>query len=395
MRRAVLCREDHDTDIMDLRFRTLILPTLLGFAAAHGHLTDAAKTLDGGLLRNWFSLRGPRSVAKDVSVVRMDRRSFQRLGIPSGYGLSFKQFATAIDKINAAQPKLIVLDVFFSHAAKDSDENAAFSESLSRAPTVIASGMSSYVDTDPAGEQSLSWERHAPASVFAKSAKQVVPLMVSRDLHGAVSRISLAREEEPTPLPQIPLLQPLRDFVKKDIQPPGYHDLINYYGPPYFATDVPVYKLLSPDENVPEEYFRGKVVLMGSVDIANTNPDGHDDSFMTPVSSSPMYGVEIHAAITQNLLDGSWIRRASPTTEAKVLAVLGLAFGLAFVHLGLFRAFFVYLGAAGLWGVGSYAAFAYGYYFVPGTFLFCVLLPLGLLVTAIQSWVKWHKVAEN
>ncbi|MBY0587180.1 CHASE2 domain-containing protein [bacterium] len=378
---------------MDLRLRTLLLPAILSFAAGHGHLTDVAQTLDGGLLRSWFSIRGPRSGAKDVTVVRMDRRSFKRLGIASGQSLSFKQFAAAIDKINAAKPKLIVLDVLFSQAAREPEDNADLCGAISRSPTVIASGVVSYIDTNPAGEQSLSWDHHVPVPEFAASAKQVVPLMVSRESDGSVTRISLARENDPMPLPQIPLLGPLRQFVKADIGQPGYHDLINYYGPPYFAPDVPVYKLLSPEENVPEEYFRGKVVLMGSVDIANTNPDGHDDSFSTPMSSAPMFGVEIHASIVQNLLDGGWIRRASRTAEGMVLGLVALAIGLAFVHLGLFRSFCVYLGVTALWAIGSYSAFAYGHFFIPGTLLFGVLLPLGLLVSAIHTWAKCHALA--
>jgi CHASE2 domain-containing sensor protein len=77
-------------------------------------------------------------------------------------------------------------------------------------------------------------------------------------------------------------------------------------------------------------YLEGRFVLVGMVGVETQRSDG--DLHPTIGSLQSMAGVEIHASIAGNLLDGSWIHRASPDLSLSIalsVASLSLALGLA------------------------------------------------------------------
>lgn len=77
---------------------------------------------------------------------------------------------------------------------------------------------------------------------------------------------------------------------------------IHFAGPPGTITHYPIFAALDPDIIDPSE-FAGKIVLVGAFTTSLT-----EDSYFTPASGvQRMYGVEIHANIINNMLNGDYV----------------------------------------------------------------------------------------
>lgn len=363
------------------RIKRLLIPLVIVYFAPRLFFSDFSQQFETGLIDAWYSYRPSQPVPQSVTVVRVDPRSLRRLGLTPKHSIGFANLAEAIERIAAAGPKLIVLDIYFSALSSSDEVNERLMRALSSTPTVIARGIVPHIDTDLAGGQHLDLERTIPPPMFTSSAKRVLPMMVRTDRDGVVRKINLSTSISPIPLERTPLLESLREHVSPDVEQPGDDDLINYYGPPYAIPDVPIYKLLLPDETVPAEYFQNRVVFIGGVDTRNDNPDGGDDSFDTPMSHARMYGVEIHATIAQNLLDQSWIRRGNLQLEAVVQTLILGAFGMLLVDAGLTASLLVAATLFFAWAAVSCLCFSFLCFFVPGATLFGLVFP-GLLAGA-------------
>lgn len=78
----------------------------------------------------------------------------------------------------------------------------------------------------------------------------------------------------------------------------------------------PIYKVLNGE--IPAEYFKDKIVLIGPYAV------GLGDAYYTPLDhSSPMYGVEIHANIIQNLLNSNFKENVPDAIQIVLLILLG------------------------------------------------------------------------
>lgn len=78
----------------------------------------------------------------------------------------------------------------------------------------------------------------------------------------------------------------------------------------------PIYKVLNGE--IPAEYFKDKIVLIGPYAV------GLGDAYYTPLDhSSPMYGVEIHANIIQNLLHSNFKENIPDIIQMILLILIG------------------------------------------------------------------------
>lgn len=99
---------------------------------------------------------------------------------------------------------------------------------------------------------------------------------------------------------------------------------------------------------IPSGYFAGKTVLVGAAASGL-----HDSYFTSADRDKPMYGVEIHANLLQNFLQGTSVKYVSPFVEVAVICLAGLFGFILFCRLSLLRATFslllltaAYLGTA-------------------------------------------------
>ncbi len=103
-------------------------------------------------------------------------------------------------------------------------------------------------------------------------------------------------------------LDRFRDFVRPGLPAPGRWDLINYYGPPATLPSISLARLLDDGEEVPSEYFRDRVVFIGSQAVPELARGGSGEGLVPyPSLCEWMFGVEIHSTIAANLLDGTWL----------------------------------------------------------------------------------------
>ena len=368
--------------------------TAITFAVyCFGAFSQTSECLESLLIRRWFASRGPRTVPSSVSVIRVDTRSYRRLGLCLNGPLPAEVLATAIEKARDAGARLIVLDYLLEREWKDEADNVRLVKALAESPVVIGRALQPFIDTGMDGKRRISVERISPQESFAKSAKGTVPLMV-RIGDNVVSRISLSDDDSLQSLERAPLLKPLRQFVSAAIREPGDYDLINFYGEPYGIADVPIYEVASNGEVVPREIFKDRVVFIGGVDLPGSN-EGKDDSFSISGSDHVMWGVEILATITANLLDGSMIRRLAPATEDRIAVCFFIFFGLFVVSLGLYWGVIVVAGTTVLWLAVSYYSFAHWLLFLPGVSTFGISLPLLLVGMLLRAGAGLQRVVRS
>lgn len=81
--------------------------------------------------------------------------------------------------------------------------------------------------------------------------------------------------------------------------------------------EQPIYKFIKGE--IPAEYFKDRIVMIGPYTI------GMDDYYDTPMSRTvPMYGVEIHANITQSLVENTLYQEISLPIGAAMMLLLSL-----------------------------------------------------------------------
>ncbi len=344
--------------------------------------------LDSALLRSWFALRGAREVPHSVTVVRIDKLAYARTKVPAGGMLPRESFARAIERIAAAGARLIVLDIFFVAEGENKEADQELARALSASPSAIGQSMALVRDIDPSGNKHERLVRRLPLELFRNSAKAVVPMQVHVSDNNVVERISLPPEVLSPKELSVPLLKVVREFVSSSAVSPGEFDYINYYGKPLSSLSSISFAHVIDDAQMPQaDYFKDRVVFIGVTLHATPGLSG-EDSFRTPVSNTPMFGVEIHATVAANLLDGSWIRRAPPWLESACLGAFAFFGALVLLRVGLGAGgMFTALWAC-LWAVASYYSFCHAFRFVPGVTLFLIVFP-GVV------FVKWLIAASG
>lgn len=368
---------------MVMNFRTFLAVSFAAFFLPRLFASDFSQRLEWNLLATQFSLRGAQETPRAVTIVEIDPRSHRRLGFSRTEGLGLDNLARAIDRIADARPKLLVLDLYFSRLSQSEEINQQLYRALRRVPTVIARGITRLVDRDVHGTPRFDLDRTIPPADLRQNVAATVLMMLSTTADDAATGIHLASGDDAL-LDAIPLLDPLRRFVSPHIEQPGEHDLIDFYGPAGSIPNLPIYKLLAPGENAPEEYFRDRVVFIGAVGMPDANPNGGDDSFLTPLGTR-MYGVEVHATITQNLLDGRWIRRLPLDWEACAQMAVGGLYCMFLPTIGRRRAWPTAGGLAVAWAAAAYCLFSFQRFFIPGLTLFALVLPAITLAFTMLS----------
>lgn len=110
--------------------------------------------------------------------------------------------------------------------------------------------------------------------------------------------------------------------------------------------------------------------------------DKTKDEFRISASSAPMYGMEIHGHIVENLLGESWIKRFSSRTEFGFVFALLMGATILMMRVGGYRiAYGLGLLTAVLYTCLAYWAFVAKLTFLPGVALFWLLYAAMLAVT--------------
>ncbi len=349
--------------------------------------TELFEAVEPRLLHQWFMLRGARETPQSVSIVRLDKAAYDLVKLSTGEMFPRDRIAEGMDKITAAGAKAIVIDAILQREGDDPEADSKLAVSLATSPSVIGRHVEIIIDTDPQGRRHKKKMSVRPIQLFAESAKAVIPLEV-RQVSGIAREITLSNQHEVLASVRVPLLGPLRKFFSAQLVEPSGFDFINFYGGPSSITSLSLADVIGPHATIDRAYFQDRVVLLGVISDAGAGIEAGKDTFLTSVSNSPMYGVEIHATIAANLLDGSWIRRLPIEIESLLMSLIAFVMSYAVLAASGRVATLVIFGTALVWFGFSFYAFCQLYIFVPGLTLFLFLTPLLL-------GFRWSVLARN
>jgi CHASE2 domain-containing sensor protein len=264
---------------------------------------------------------------------------------------------------------MVMVDFVFGSSGPSADGANELIAALQSLPTVIGS----YTD----GDKSLQ-----PLPKFQEAAKYTIKLNVLT-LNKMVMLISSDRRKDAPIDERIPLIVPIEEFRREAVSIPGPLDHINFYGPPGTIENISYETLFTGDENVLAEKVKNRFVFIGLGSNYDHGVRNQHDTFITPVSTDiePMFGVEIHATIAANLLDGSYLRRLDRRLELLIMPI----FALLVTYAGYLRGALFILSANAAWGIFTYIAFAYFNLLIPCLPIFYLVLPLQLILLGVRN----------
>lgn len=339
--------------------------------------------LDDYTISNIYAWRGARPVPPELLIVARDDPSYNFYKIPPRLPFPRLKLAQALQKVKNLGLKYALID--FTLEPEDSPEaDHLIEEALQEFPTVLArarlsqerDGGITFVPIDPK---------------FEKAAGMALPFLILKR-EGYANYIS-AEKDPQLPLDQrLPFLRPLREYadLKLPVEP-KISDIIDFYGPPGTIPAISLHEVVEKDPRQLAELMAGKIVFFGAMNEKET-----DDKFPVLVSHKMMWGVEIIATITGNLLDNSFIRYPSASAASRGLAVALCVVVFGFLSISTKKSFWVllmlhlgwFLLCFGVWLAAVYLAFTRYHYYLPG---FGWALVFGVLVVFVTLVVEFYK----
>ncbi len=249
--------------------------------------------------------------------------------------------AQLIDALAEAGAAVIAFDVLFEFPTEP-QEDAALAQAIARAGNVVlAAGL---VQQDTA--HGTAWLRKEPLPIFreAGGGMGLVNLVYDRDQalrripdnDDAFWRQILARLQRQLPDARFPPAPPEGSFIR-------------FTGPPGTYPRISFYQALEPKRFLPEGELADALVIVGR-DTRSASDIGaaQVDTFATPftLAGHPhMPGMEIHANVLENVLDGKAVRPVSSSWSAALAALCAV---LAALAMHRFRPLLSAAAAAGL-----------------------------------------------
>ncbi|NTV43374.1 MAG: CHASE2 domain-containing protein, partial [Syntrophobacteraceae bacterium] len=274
---------------------------------------------DLGLLRGmnrqaydfFHCLRGPREPSQNIIIAAIDERTLQHLG---RWPIDRKHYATLLDRLKSAEA--VGIDIILGEAT---ESDGMLAEAMEGRGRVILP-----VYFDPGGHLMSPPASLAPTAVGHIHIEQDVDGIAREVYHTIHYRGEAIPSFASAIYDKLPGKKLPRDGSlpgKEDARQPAFlHQtdsmLINYYGPRETFRHVSFLEILQGRWS--EGFFKGKVVLAGLTTA------GVEGELLTPFTDegTRMPGVEVHAHILNNLLDGSYYRRVETRWIWLALGVL-------------------------------------------------------------------------
>lgn len=356
---------------------------LFGWLAVELWSSSLGRGLDVQTLRSFFAVRGERPAPQELVIVGIDGESFTELGLPPRTALPRKYFADLIERVVAAAPKMLIIDASFPAEDLDPDANRRIAGAMKSIPVAIGAGkMNTGLEANPFVT--------IPSDPIFREAAKLEMSMLFNSVDGVTSLLTLNTEPSATLFDRVPLAKPLVEFGDYKIALPEPMALINFYGPPGTIARVSMGALLRAevDDEQLVRTLHGKVVLLGyqtipTVDQKRGATEIDKEEFYTSGGWTPMFGVETHATVVGNLMDGSWLRRFSLTAEVGWLLFAGMGFGLISFYFTPERAAVLILGVLASLTLCTYTAFAWYQFWIPGLATLAIVAIVALLVGAL------------
>jgi adenylate cyclase len=345
-----------------------------------------------------FNVRGKAPPPSDIVVVALDESSYEALGVPLNAIWPRRYHAKLLTLLHELGAKKVLFDVLFSSPSTH-EQDKELAEAMRQLPVVLGVDVKTTVESGVAVVQQIIpvGTLKAAASGLGLVGYSEVQGFV-RTFHRDVSRAGL---ESLKSLGEAALDQHPHAL-------PGDSDLINFYGPRGTLSTLSVEDILSLDPEVDPDpdaaisgiaekaktllrtRIAGKIVYVG---LAFKTEFGasQKDSYRTPFQTGGgTFGVEIHATVAGNLIDGNWIRRYSAGIEQGVLSCLTLILCTLIFRMRPDWAGVLVVGFVLLWCLTCYLAFT-AHLFLPGLFLCSVVLPSTYLASTLYYYITTRR----
>lgn len=377
----------------------LLLGLLVGAAGVLLAHWPVAESLELSGLDLLFHLRGTRPPPSGISVVALDEDSLLLKECMEGQDPVREKcvrrdvpwprtvHADLVRLLAREGARVVAFDVLFDTAqAEEADRD--FAAALEEAGNVVL-GSSVDVTVDPRFRMSQTKE---PIPLLVKAAAAVGDVGFPTERDGVMRRTWLMRGDRPSLA-----LAAYEAATKERPERRTGQRWIDYYGPGRTVPTVSYYQALEPEQYLPPGYFKDKVVFVGLSQPAAAGP-APKDAFATPFGSpdNPLtYGVEIHATVAGNLLEGRRIDLLPPVVEALVLLLLPLAAVASFLALR------PVLGVGALFGLellvwaGAYVAFTKASLWTPLIIPAVVQLPAAYVASLIWYYLTTVRERER
>lgn len=299
-------------------FVKLVMAFVLALIGQQLYLTNTGQGLDLKVQSVMYAIRGARPVPPEVVLVAVDDTAYATLKAPTGFPLPRKYIAEAFEQIASAHPKLMIIDGRIE-PMPDGDANAdsRIEAAMYAMPTTIWSGRDAENFRDASTVVTIPSDDR-----FRRAAKRELPMTVG-GINGTLCFVAWSSPRADGLSGGSPVAQVLREIANlPDIETPGPFDFIDFYGPHLTIQRISIADLIVGDVDTTRASLKDKIILFGYQSRSFAKGPGNSDRFDVPVSALQMYGVEIHANIVGNILEGRWLSRLSPVKEISFITFI-------------------------------------------------------------------------
>jgi len=305
--RRKLALADRANRRRSIAFITIVTITVLAALAPSGpwKLIEA-RAFD------YLSTLSPPSVAADSPIiVAVDEPSFAELGLQWPWPRSLH--GALVTALRDAGASAIGLDIIFAEPS-----------AVPAADAALAAALGAYVTL--AGDETLIKTPHADQAMRVEP----LPAFLAAGASTGIASIVLDSDGTLRRVPRYPdgfaaVLAGMADVTPAEV-PAGAQ--LQTFGPARTFQTVSYYQALNPQEFLPEDIFRGRVVIVGlSMQSAPAADVGGADSYATSFTLRSRHlvsGAEIQATIYENVTRRLFIAAASPFLLAGVTLLAAL-----------------------------------------------------------------------
>ncbi|MFZ5569125.1 MAG: CHASE2 domain-containing protein [Thermodesulfobacteriota bacterium] len=346
-----------------------LLAVLLGLSSPLGLMKSADRVFyDLCHPDQAASRRSDPDVIEDIVIVAIDQPSFDELNMQWPWPRSLH--ARLIDTLTREEAAVIALDLLFDRPTSAAQDQALAGSIAASGRVVLASaeepqkgaGFSGTVLVRPMD----MLRRHAAVGLAT------VPL----DPDNVVRRYYDLPPEESS------FAGATAGRFSGTAIRPAAGAYIPYAGPPYTFQTISYYQALSPEEFLPPDFFKNKIVLVG-LSVKTTAGKDRPDTFATPYQRSGaadyMSGVEVQANMIAGLLRRNWITTAGPSAACLLVVLSAVAGSLLQAGWRPVKSAMLAAGAALAYLSAAFICLRWAGLLIPATLpLAAFILPYGL-----------------
>jgi adenylate cyclase len=289
------------------------------------------------------ALRGSQGAPKDVVVVQIDDVTFNDLrnsNRPAQWPFPRRYHAQAIDRIAAAHPKAIAVDIQFTEATDPRDDNALI-ESVANAGDVVLAT----TEADAQGHTAIFGGDRVLKQIGARAGNGVLPA----DSDGVIRRVPYASNN----LTSFGIVAAEVASGHAIAKPSASSPWIDFAGPPGTIRAYSMSRVM--DGKVPASAFRGKLVVIGP-----SAPSLQDVHATSASGAEWMSGAEIQANVARTALEGFPLRSLGEYWDVALIVLLGLLVPLVALRLRGWRSLLTAVAAGGAFLLAAQLAFDRG-----------------------------------